>query len=713
MEAIDRLPIDSQDCQPENCGSISLEAPSSRQILRIALNLKYLIDTAVHVTYDVAEIESDHSTVVTDEVVELAIKACGGDPNDQKSLDKYRSVVIYSLLKVYSWYTKLADAELHNAELYAVRGVAAQQICKLIIDREERNDLCFMFMQMLLRRYTISENDEDSEPANAIELASDMHCTIVIASGGFQRCLTWLWRGWIIQNRKDPSTFIRDESISSPYFLDHFEPERIKTPKYQNILNIFFSILFLILYTMVVNGKSSSVVAPVDFTEAIFYLFTLGNILDELTKLYYIGTAFLSFWSSFNLTMYAIITLSFVMRLFSVTTLRSDKKQEYWDKISYRILSCAAPFVWSRMLLFLESERFVGVMLVVLKHMMKESAVFFVLLVLIMIGFCQGFLGLDSSDGHRDVTGMIMENLTIAVLGLGSFDKFKRFAPPYAEILYYSYYFIVSVVLLNILIALFTNAYQKVVDNAADEYMALMAQKCLRFIRAPDEDVFVAPLNLIEILLCPIIKVLPKKQRNKFSYYVMLIMYSPTLFVIAITETRTAKRIKYNRMKKLADDANEIDTPWDLTDGYIEEEDRLLSGSHSNGAQATVRRNKFSLQVQRDAEAKDPKFSVDKTWYSSVKKLSHSEENKADEKMIDLTNSGSVEISNSLAELNKNLKKLLSSNLVHSGDNLEHIKDKLDEISDLNELVKDISVLGKEIRDIAEMKDILKELAKK
>lgn len=709
----DRLPIDTHDCDPQNCGSLSLEAPSSRQVLRIALNLKLLIDTAVHVTYDVAEIESDHSIVVTEEVVQLALQACGGDSHDKKSRDKYRSVVIFALLRVYSWYSQLADTELHNAELYVVRGVAAQQICKKIIDQEEENDLYFMFMQMLLRRYTICENDEDSEPANAIELASDMHCTTVIGSGGFQRCLTWLWRGWIIQNRKDPTTFIKDESISSPYFIEHFEPERIKTPKYQNILNIVFSILFLILYTLVVNGKSSRDVSPIDFPETCFYLFTLGNVLDELTKLYYIGTAYLSFWSSFNLTMYGIISISFITRLFSVTPLKSDEHQEYWDKISYRILSCAAPFVWSRMLLFLESERFVGVMLVVLKHMMKESAVFFVLLVLIMIGFCQGFLGLDSADGHREVTGMIMENLTIAVLGLGSFDKFKRFAPPYAEILYYSYYFIVSVILLNILIALFANAYQKVVDNAADEYMALMAQKCLRFIRAPDEDVFVAPLNLIELMLCPITKFLSKRRKTVFSYYVMLVIYSPTLFFIAISETRTAKRIKYNRLKGLADDANEIDTPWDLTDGYIEEEDGLLSSRHSTGAQATTRRNKFSLEVQREAEEKDPKFSVDKRWFNSVKKLSHSEELKSETKSIELSEGNSLHISSTLDKLNANLEKLINSDLCTSVDTLVEIKNKLNELSNLNDMVKEISSLAKDIKDIAEMKNILNEIGKK
>ena len=66
--------------------------------------------------------------------------------------------------------------------------------------------------------------------------------------------------------------------------------------------------------------------------------------------------------------------------------------------------------------------------------------------------------------------------------------------------------------LLNILIALYNSAYQvcqtclpagiglwliscelkDITDNAIDEYMALFSQKTMQFVRAPDENVFIA-----------------------------------------------------------------------------------------------------------------------------------------------------------------------------------------------------------------------------
>lgn len=47
-------------------------------------------------------------------------------------------------------------------------------------------------------------------------------------------------------------------------------------------------------------------------------------------------------------------------------------------------------------------------------------------------------------------------------------------------------------VLLNILIALYNSAYEDITENATDEYMALFSHKTLQFVRAPDENVFIA-----------------------------------------------------------------------------------------------------------------------------------------------------------------------------------------------------------------------------
>jgi hypothetical protein len=112
------------------------------------------------------------------------------------------------------------------------------------------------------------------------------------------------------------------------------------------------------------------------------------------------------------------------------------------------------------------------------------------------------------------------------------------------------------VILLNILIALYNSAYEDITEHAIDEYMALFSQKTMQFVRAPDENVFIAPFNLIEMfcLILPFEWWLPEDKYKRLNDYVMGVIYSPLLIVTAFLETKQARRVKFNRMRGESDD---------------------------------------------------------------------------------------------------------------------------------------------------------------
>jgi hypothetical protein len=143
-----------------------------------------------------------------------------------------------------------------------------------------------------------------------------------------------------------------------------------------------------------------------------------------------------------------------------------------------------------------------------------------------------------------------------ALMQSPDFSGFENFAPPFGIILYYIFTFLIMVVLLNILIALYNSAYSDITDNAIDEFMALFAQKTMQFVRAPDENVFVAPLNLIEIfcLVLPFEWWMPKELYAKINDIVMMVVYFPLLTVAAFFEKRSAKTVAGNRHRGEADD---------------------------------------------------------------------------------------------------------------------------------------------------------------
>lgn len=126
------------------------------------------------------------------------------------------------------------------------------------------------------------------------------------------------------------------------------------------------------------------------------------------------------------------------------------------------------------------------------------------------------------------------------------------------------------VILLNILIALYGSAYSDITDNATDEYMALFSQKCIQFVRAPDENVFIAPFNLIEIffLIIPFEWWMPHHMYQKLNDWVMAAIYSPLLVVAAWFETRAAKDVRRNRRRGEEDD--DTVEEWDQLAGELD-----------------------------------------------------------------------------------------------------------------------------------------------
>jgi hypothetical protein len=102
----------------------------------------------------------------------------------------------------------------------------------------------------------------------------------------------------------------------------------------------------------------------------------------------------------------------------------------------------------------------------------------------------------------------------------------------------------------------------------------LFSNKTLEYIRAPDENTFCPPLNLIEIcFLIPLQPLLHKTAYQKINQVVMKAMYSPVLCLIALYESKyhlcihanprfQAIRISQNRLTGIAD--GESSLGWDI-----------------------------------------------------------------------------------------------------------------------------------------------------
>lgn len=403
-------------------------------VTKVALRLKYQIEQVIPCELEEAKITKANSPIITRRVIATA-KSAGGK--------EHEACVVYCLLVCYRWFKRQATFELWDTDLHCARATACEVLAKQLIESEEDQD--YLLQDLLLKRYSILINGEKTEPANAIERAVDLHALRVIGSSGYQKCITYLWRGWLVQDDQYPSNFIRWEGKPNTSFWDHFDPDRMRAPRYQNALQIFVSVLYLALYTVAINTINST--GDLDVVEGILYLMTAGFIFDEISKFWKVGRYYIGFWNIFNSTLYALLCVSFVTRLVALghPVGENNGQRRKFNELSYNFLAFSAPMFWMRLLLYLDTFRFFGTMLVVLKVMMRESLIFFALLIIIMVGFLQAFIGMDQVDDNARVTKFIMQSMLNSVMQSPDFDGFDNFAPPFGIILYYIFTFVVMV----------------------------------------------------------------------------------------------------------------------------------------------------------------------------------------------------------------------------------------------------------------------------
>ena len=526
---------------------------------KVALRLKYQIEEVIPCELEEARITKANSPVVTRKVLATALEAGGTE---------YKACVVYCLLVCKRWFKRQSYLELWDSDLHDVRAVACEVMAKQIIEGEE--DQKFLLEEMLLKRYSVIKDDKETEPANVIERAVDLHALRVIGSSGYQKCVKYLWKGWIQQDDKDAANFVPYKDKANTNYWVHFNPDRLRAPVYQNAVQILMSVVYLALYTGAVNTINES--CDLDIVEGILYLMTAGFVFDEITKFWKVGRFYFGFWNAFNSTLYGLLTASFVIRVIALAhspDADNDRRQEL-NKLSYHIFAFSAPMFWLRLMLYLDTFRFFGAMLVVLKVMMKESLIFFALLIVVVVGFLQAFIALNQIEDNSRITTFIIQAMANAVMQSPEFDGFDDFAHPFGLILYYIFTFVVMVILLNVLIALYNSAYEDVTEHAVDEYMALFAQKTMQFVRAPDENVFIAPFNLIEIfcLILPFEWWMSEEKYERLNNYVMGMIYSPLLLVTSALEAKDAYDIKDNRMRGEEDD--DTIEEWEQLNGEID-----------------------------------------------------------------------------------------------------------------------------------------------
>jgi len=277
--------------------------------------------------------------------------------------------------------------------------------------------------------------------------------------------------------------------------------------------------------------------SELDLWEIAMYILTVSFIFEDLNKMYklliFASWRSLGFWHVVSMITDSLLLAAFVLR---VSGISSSPPQDYILRTrSLQCLSFVAPLIWMKLVPIFDSYKFVGVMQICVARMLQESGIFFALLVLLGVGFLQGLYALDAADGQTDHPNEVIHVLIQALLQAPDYNMFANSTA--GQILYYLWNVATAIILLNVLISLFSSAYDDVVEDAAAEYLTYFASKVVGMIRAPDEFTYPAPLNIVEsFFIAPLEWIVSESTYTKINRCVMLVLFFIPLSVIAVFE---------------------------------------------------------------------------------------------------------------------------------------------------------------------------------
>ncbi|EMD40953.1 hypothetical protein CERSUDRAFT_111528 [Gelatoporia subvermispora B] len=469
------------------------------------------------------------SRVITPQVIDTYMVAAGD----------FIEVLPYCLLRARKEF--LWDANHNPADYEENTGRAAA--CEVLARRIVHQSPSERVTPMMCTRFRHREVDGDiSEKASALEMAIDSHCTIFLSSSEAQAVVDDLWRGNLIQKHVDDNEvdFVVYREQGYDGFWSHVDPFRLSVPRYQNIFRVIIWALFLVAYSQAVReplDKLDPDHGDLDIWEIVMYVLALAFIFEDINRIFkllmFTSWRSLGFWTIISFVTDSLLLAAFVLR---VSGMSSSPPQDYTLRtISFQCLSFVAPLICLKLVPIFDSYKFVGIMQICVARMLQESGIFFALLALLGVGFLQGLYALDAADGNTDHPTALVHVLVQALLQAPDYSRFDN--SPAGQILYYLWNVATVVILLNVLISLFSSAYEDVVEDASAEYLTYFASKVVGMIRAPDEFTYPAPSNIIEsFLIAPLEYIVSKKTYTKINRSVMLVLFFFPLCIIALYE---------------------------------------------------------------------------------------------------------------------------------------------------------------------------------
>ena len=196
------------------------------------------------------------------------------------------------------------------------------------------------------------------------------------------------------------------------------------------------------------------------------------------------STYFQDVWNYLDCIMYVMLTVVFMSHFVNVFV-----RSNAFNKTVIEILSCTLVIVWIRMLKYARPFPKQGPFVVILDHIIADTFTWSFIFIMIYIPYAAAFymnFGRieEPVQGYENLSVLMFTMLRFALVDSYQFKFLEKSSPTMARILCSTYLVIGAIILMNMFIALMSNTFQRVYDNAT----ATAAMQRARLIQAVEPD---------------------------------------------------------------------------------------------------------------------------------------------------------------------------------------------------------------------------------
>jgi hypothetical protein len=393
--------------------------------------------------------------------------------------------------------------------------------------------------RQLLHRPVPGSPPPPAKTTNALEVAIMSESKMFLSSTACHRVTESLYHGRIIYTPNSLIDFIPDHykrksiSLYDPRkapILNHY---RLIVPRTRAILEFLHFIVLLGLYaaTMISREQSS-----VTWWEAAFMVYAAGWVLDEIASMFEHGWLVhtQNLWSFLDISLVGIYGMYALLRAHGWASGDPEVGIQALD-----VLACAAPIMMSRVAFEIMPE---NLLFICLRAMMRD----FLVLTGVAIWCFGGFLlAMSWLSRWRSADAEPVPPLTISTwlleiwfgldgTGLEQSPNFHLIIGP---ILMISFAFIGNTLFLTILVALLTNTFSKIANNATAEIQFRRAVLTFEGVKSDAIFAYRPPFNILAVLiLVPLRYFTSPRWFHKIHVFAARLLNAPLLLAIAVYE---------------------------------------------------------------------------------------------------------------------------------------------------------------------------------